>query len=76
MGSFLQGREHIVVNEVEVNQEDSNTNTVESRETLQPEKGEVMSNARVQTIYEKDILKKIVVHCDCGKELVLSLEYK
>lgn len=76
MGSFLQGREHIVVNEVEVNQEDSNTNTVEPRETLQPEKGEVMSNARVQTIYEKDVLKKIVVHCDCGKELVLSLEYK
>ena len=76
MDSFFQGREHIVVNEVEVNQEDSNTNTAEPRETLQPEKGEVMSNARVQTIYEKDVLKKIVVYCDCGKELVLSLEYK
>lgn len=76
MDSFLQGREHIVVNDVAVNQEDSNTNIIEPRETLQPEKGEVMSNARVQTIYEKDVLKKIVVHCDCGKELVLSLEYK
>lgn len=76
MGSFLQGREHIVINEVGLNQEDSSTSTIEPRETLQPEEGEVMSNARVQTIYEKDILKKIVVHCDCGKELVLSLEYK
>ena len=76
MDSFLQGREHIVVNDVAVNQEDSNTNIIEPRETLQPEKGEIMSNARVQTIYEKDVLKKIVVHCDCGKELVLSLEYK
>lgn len=76
MDSFLQGREHIVVNDVATNQEDSNSNTIEPRETLQPEKGKVMSNARVQTIYEKDVLKKIVIHCDCGKELVLSLEYK
>ena len=76
MDSFLQGREHIVVNEI-VTQEDSNDTIVaDPRETLQPEQGEVMSNARVQAIYEKDILKKIVVHCDCGKELVLALEYK
>lgn len=75
MDSFLQGREHIVVNDVGASQESINC-MEEPRETLQPEQGEVMSNARVQTIYEKDVLKKIVVHCDCGKEIVLVFEHK
>ena len=76
MDSFLQGREHITINGITTNQENSDIDTSEPRETLQPEQGEVMANARVQTIYEEDVLKKIVIVCDCGKELVLSLEYK
>ena len=71
----MQGREHI-----SSNAEGDDTNVTikveQNVKDLKPEQGEVMSNARVQTIYESDILKKIIVHCDCGKELVIAFDYK
>ena len=75
MDSFLQGREHISSNE-EGDVADVTVKVDQDVKDLKPEQGEVMSNARVQTIYESDILKKIIVHCDCGKELVIAFDYK
>ena len=75
MDSFLRGREHISSN-AESDITDVSVKVEQNVEDLKPEQGEVMSNARVQTIYESDILKKIIVHCDCGKELVIAFDYK
>ena len=75
MDSFLQGREHISSN-TENDGADVTVKVEQNIENLKPEQGEVMSNARVQTIYESDTLKKIIVHCDCGKELVIAFDYK
>ncbi len=75
MDSFLQGREHISSN-AESDEAGITVKVEQKVEDLKPEQGEVMSNARVQTIYESDILKKIIVHCDCGKELVIAFDYK
>ena len=75
MDSFLQGREHISSN-AGSNVVDATVTVEQKVDTLKPEQGEVMSNAQVQTIYEGDILKKIIVHCDCGKELVIAFDYK
>ena len=75
MDSFLQGREHISSN-AEDDTADVTVKVGQSVESLKPEQVEVMSNAHVQTIYEGDILKKILVHCDCGKELVIAFDYK
>ena len=75
MDSFLQGREHISSN-AEGDVADVAVKVDQRVEDLKPERGEVMSNARVQTIYEGNILKKITVCCDCGKELVIAFDYK
>ncbi len=75
MDSFLQGREHISSN-AESDVTDATVTVEQKVDALKPEQGEVMSNAQVQTIYESDILKKIIVHCDCGKELVIAFDYK
>ena len=75
MDSFLQGREHIS-SSAESEAADLTVKVEQNVESLKPEQGEVMSNARVQTIYEGDILKKIIVRCDCGKELVIAFDYK
>lgn len=75
MDSFLQGREHISSNE-ESDVADVTVKVDQNVKDLKPEQGEVMSNAHVQTIYENDILKKVIVHCDCGKELVIAFDYK
>lgn len=75
MDSFLQGREHISSN-AESDVAEATVKVEQKVDTLKPEQGEVMSNAQVQTIYESDVLKKIIVHCDCGKELVIAFDYK
>ena len=33
-------------------------------------------NLQIQTVYEGDYLKKIIIHCECGKEIILSCRYK
>ena len=75
MDSFLRGREHIS-SSGENDVADLTVKVEQKIEDLKPEQGEVMSNARVQTIYESEVLKKIIVHCDCGKELVIAFDYK
>ena len=71
----MQGREHISSN-AENDTSDVTVKVEQKVEDLKPEQGEIMSNARVQTIYESDVLKKIIVYCDCGKELVIAFDYK
>jgi|GEM_PF-2989725 hypothetical protein len=75
MDSFLQGREHISSNNGS-DEADVTVKVEQNVKDLKPEQGEVMSNAHVQTLYENDILKKVIVHCDCGKELVIAFDYK
>ena len=75
MDSFLQGRTHISNNTAQ-EPETTVTASEKIRETLKPENSESMTHAHVQTVYEEDVLKKIIVHCDCGKELVIAFDYK
>lgn len=75
MDSFLRGREHIS-NDVDEGVLDVSGKFEQSVSVLIPEQGDVMSNAQVQTVYEGDVLKKVIVHCDCGKELVIAFDYK
>ena len=75
MDSFLRGREHIA-NSIEDGVPEVPEKIEQSVDILKPEQGELMSNAQVQTVYEGDVLKKIIIHCDCGKELVIGFDYK
>ena len=75
MESFLRGRKHIS-STPEGDVLDTVVSVEQNVKDLKPEQGEVMSNARVQAVYENDILNKVIVHCDCGKELVIAFDYK
>lgn len=77
MDDFLQGVKRLSnVDGVLKEAQDVSTPSkeIDVGEVLKPESGTAMENATVQTIYEGNILKKIIVHCDCGKELVITCE--
>ena len=45
-------------------------------ETIENLTSDSSENLQVQTVYEGDYLKKIIIHCECGKEIILSCQYK
>lgn len=49
----------------------------EERKVLKPEQSDNDgASARVETVYEGRVLRKIIVHCGCGKELVFECSYE
>lgn len=84
MDSFLKDRPHITLDhETETAHDSENlahSNQLPtlnlSQSTLTPESGDAMEHAKIETIFESGILRRIIVHCDCGKELILECQYE
>ncbi len=53
--------------------DESRTKLTLSKEVLVPEEGD--DHVTLETTYEGDVLRKIIIHCDCGKEIVLDCCY-
>ena len=88
MDSFLQGRpciknttvDELIENKQEpylVHREHQNDTTEKilkvKQEVLVPEGSE--ENVKVETTYEGNLLRKITIHCECGKAIILDCCY-